>query len=279
MQDFLRLRETIFAAPEAEAIALFQEEIWTYYAKQGRHFSWRENITPYGVVVSEIMLQQTQTHRVAQKYDCFIEKFEDFSALAEAPFSEVLALWKGLGYNRRALNLQKIATIVMEQHQGLLPEEEALLETFPGIGKATARSIVSFAFNKPVAFIETNIRTVFLFFFFAQDQRVHDREILLLVQKTLPRERARDWYYALMDYGVMLKKEVGSLNAQSVHYKVQSRFAGSDRQLRGRILEFLLKGDGDIHTYFADEEARLSRILKQLCTEGLVKEQNGSYVL
>lgn len=281
MQNFLSLQKAIQqASHEEEAIAVFRAGIWQYYLEHRRAFAWRDTITPYSVVVSEIMLQQTQTHRVAPKFAAFIERFGDFSSLAKAPFSEVLGLWKGLGYNRRALNLQKIASLVVEKHQGALPDDELILESFPGIGKATARSIVSFAFNKPVVFIETNIRTVFLYCFFEREQQVHDRDIISLIEKTLPKERSRDWYYALMDVGAMLKKEIGNLNKQSVHYKVQSRFSGSDRQLRGKILEFLLKQSAeDICKHFVDEEPRFSRILAQLCEEGLVKEQSGIYTL
>ena len=228
------------------------------------------------------MLQQTQTHRVAAKYQAFVDAFPTFSALAEAPFSEVLRLWKGLGYNRRAMNLQKIAAAIVNDHEASLPRDITTLEGFAGIGKATARSIFSFAFDAPSVFIETNIRTVFLFFFFRnRTTKVHDREIEVLVEKSLP-SRPRDWYYALMDFGAMLKKAGLNLNDQSAHYKPQSKFIGSDRQLRGRILQFLLDNSspsGELENNFIDEEPRFSRILAQLCSEGLVKRVDGLYFL
>lgn len=263
--------------------AQFQEIIWRHYRQHRRSFSWREQVSPYRVVVSEIMLQQTQTDRVAKKFDEFVMQFSDFSSLASASFADVLKYWKGLGYNRRALNLQRTAQIVVEQFSGRLPSSVEQLELFPGIGKATARSIYAFAFDKRTAFIETNIRTVFLHFFFANTFDVHDRDILALVEQTLPSAHYRDWYYALMDYGVMLKNTVGNLNAQSIHYKKQSKFLGSDRQLRGKILAHLLAQtkvtSGDFCAHFHDEKHRFKRILEELCKEGMVQYDNHYYSL
>jgi A/G-specific adenine glycosylase len=278
----ININQYILPVEEEPSIEAFQEIIWHHYATHRRSFPWREEISPYGVVVSEIMLQQTQTHRVAAKYQAFVDAFPNFLALAEAPFSEVLRLWKGLGYNRRAMNLQKIATAIVKDYEASLPRDIISLEGFAGIGKATARSIFSFAFDAPSVFIETNIRTVFLFFFFKnRTTKVHDREIEVLVEKSLT-SRPRDWYYALMDFGAMLKKAGLNLNHQSAHYKTQSKFIGSDRQLRGRILQFLLDNSpasGELENNFVDEEPRFSRILAQLCSEGLVKKVDGLYFL
>src|SRR5579872_3425524 len=199
-----------------KTLLAFQEIIKNYYHKNGRVFSWRQNITPYHVVVSEIMLQQTQTDRVASKFELFIDIFPDFKALANAPFEQLLRTWKGLGYNRRAIALQKVAQKVMTEFGGVLPNSVDTLATFPGIGRATASSIVAFAFNSPTVFIETNIRTVFIYFFFYDKinkrMLIHDKEILPLVEKTVDQDNPRAWYYALMDYGVLLKKQVGNLS-------------------------------------------------------------------
>ncbi len=262
----------------------FQDLIWRHYRDHGRTFLWREQVTPYRVVVSEIMLQQTQTDRVSKKFQAFIDAFPDFSSLRQAPFSEVLGLWKGLGYNRRAMNLQRIATIVVDEFGGILPRDSAVLQTFPGIGKATARSIFTFAFNEPSVFIETNIRSVFLHFFFKDENaKVHDRAIEKLVEKYQDISKPREWYYALMDFGVMLKKTLPNPNHQSAHYKKQSRFIGSDRQLRGKILDFLLKNERaslvHLEENFFDEAERFHRILSRLCDEGLVKISSGLYYL
>src|ERR1700728_3957745 len=147
-------------------IASFSKTMWDYYTRNGRNLPWREDVTPYGVVVSEIMLQQTQVTRVAAKFNPFLKKFPDFAALAKASTIEVLREWQGLGYNRRGLNLQRLAKIVTEKYGGKLPKMYEELLELPGIGPNTAGSIMAFAFNIPRAFIETNIRSVYIHFFF-----------------------------------------------------------------------------------------------------------------
>lgn len=262
-------------------IKLFREIIYHYYQARRRSFSWREQISPYRVVVSEIMLQQTQTHRVAKKFDEFTDQFSDFESLAQAPFQEVLRLWKGLGYNRRALALQKIAQKIVTEHAGALPQSVDVLTTFPGIGKATASSILAFAHNLPTVFIETNIRTIFIYFFFKQSREVNDKHIMPLVQATLDQNNPREWYYALMDYGVMLKKDVGNLNQLSAHYTKQSTFQGSNRQIRGMILQVLLDTPNmsieDLLAHFfslGKEEARVKSLVNDLLKENLVFMQD-----
>lgn len=263
---------------QKDIFAAFSTIIKHYHQHKRRTFAWREHIYPYHVVVSEIMLQQTQTHRVAQKFEAFIAQFPTFESLAQAPFNEVLFFWKGLGYNRRALALQKIANMVITEHQGTLPSIPEILETFPGIGPATARSITTFAFNKPTTFIETNIRTVFIYFFFKNQKNVHDKEIYQLVEQTVDQQNPREWYYALMDYGVMLKKIVGNLSTLSSHYHKQSKFQGSDRQIRGMILQLLLDhqylAEDELIMQLAKEEQRVINILHDLCKEGFVIKQN-----
>lgn len=257
----------------------FQQVIYHHYHLNRRSFSWREIISPYRVVVSEVMLQQTQTHRVAQKFDQFVEQFPDFATLAAAPFDEVLRYWKGLGYNRRALNLQKIAQHVVTQHAGVLPNDPDELVKLPGIGKATASSICAFTFDRPTIFIETNIRTVFIHFFFNDQAAVHDADLMPLIAAMLDRDHPRHWYYALMDYGVMLKKTVGNLCKQSKHYARQSTFQGSDRQLRGRVLQALLDyavlDQQALLLRLACGEERLQKIVCQLEREGFIVRQQG----
>ena len=131
----------------------FQSLVYQFYRDNRRTFAWRDQITPYHVVVSEIMLQQTQTYRVAEKFDTFVRALPDFQTLAQAPWPLVLGLWKGLGYNRRARYLQEVARLVVADHAGVLPRNPATLEQMPGIGPATARSIATFAYNQPEIFI------------------------------------------------------------------------------------------------------------------------------
>jgi len=185
------------------------------------------------------MLQQTQVDRVTEKYQQFIKVFPDVPALARAPLKTILKVWQGLGYNRRALALKKIAHIVAKQYNNKIPRALDELVALPGIGQATASEILAFAFNQPTVFIETNIRSVFIHFFFPDREDVSDDEILPLVEKTLDRSNPRKWYYALMDYGVTLKKRYTNPSRKSAHYNKQSPFNGSNRQVRGKILRFL----------------------------------------
>ncbi len=269
----------------AQTITLFQSIIYDYYAQHERAFSWRTNITPYRVFISEVMLQQTQTARVAEKFDPFVTQFPDFQTLSTAPFEQLLRTWKGLGYNRRALNLQKTATIIAQEHQGNLPGHPDILVTFPGIGPATAASICAFAYNQPTVFIETNIRTVFIYFFYHNmtTNPIDDRDVKILVDATLDKDNARIWYYALMDYGVMLKKTVGNLSRLSKHYTKQSKFDGSDRQIRGAILQSLLDHQECteqelIETLDANQK-RIKKIITQLINEGFIKQINHKFII
>lgn len=257
---------------EAVSYKSFQRLIWDYYRKYGRDLAWRNIQDPYRIVVSEIMLQQTQVERVSRMYPLFIKKFPSFRELGRAPVSQVLLAWQGLGYNRRALNLQKLAQIVSEKYKGKLPETVEELDALPGIGKGTAGSLSAFVFNKPVPFIETNIRRVFIHHFFADKKGVHDDEILRLVGKTVDAKNPREWYYALMDYGSHLGKKVENPNRRSRHYSKQSKFEGSDRQLRGELLREILKNGAIDEKKFAKAHheplPRVRRILKTLHMEG-----------
>ncbi|MEE4165948.1 MAG: hypothetical protein V2I35_08110 [Desulfocapsaceae bacterium] len=257
----------------------FRSIIFHYYFGHRREFPWREKITPYRVYISEVMLQQTQTNRVVPKFVDFMAQFPDFQALAEADFRDILRAWKGLGYNRRARYLQEAAGLVIDQFGGELPDDPEQLRTLPGIGPATAASICTFAFNTPRVFIETNIRTVYIHFFFRDSLCVDDRQILPLVEKTVDQEHPREWYYALMDYGVMLKKTLGNLNRRSKHYSKQSRFEGSDRQLRGKILQLLLENSvvriDDTAAVLDENPERVERVVSSLCSDNLiVREKN-----
>ena len=229
------------------------------------------------------MLQQTQTDRVRNKFEEFIAAFPTFRDLANSSVSQVLAQWQGLGYNRRALALQKCAQRVMDEHESTLPRDPEILKTFPGIGKATAASIAAFAFNSPTVFIETNIRTVFIHHFFSDSEEVDDREILPLVEQTLDKNNPREWYSALMDYGVMLKQKHGNASVRSRQYRKQSKFEGSDRQVRGNILKLLLEESSLSSTAITrvldQPSARIDKILKGLEKEGFLERKKKNYTL
>lgn len=221
-------------------VQAFQKTIYRHFRDNGRELPWRTTRDPYRILVSEIMLQQTQVERVATKYDNFLARFPDFISLAQAPLRDVLAAWQGLGYNRRGMALQRIAQRVVADFGGKLPDSVETLRTFPGIGAATAGALVAFAFDRPSVFVETNIRRVFLHFFFPGKDQVKDKEILPLVEKTLDQAQVRTWYYALMDYGAMLKKTGENPNRRSAHHHPQAPFHDSDRQIRGLIVKALL---------------------------------------
>lgn len=260
-------------------IQAIRNAIWTYHASSRRSFPWREVVTPYRVVISEVMLQQTQTYRVEPKFNLFVERFPDFKSLANASFEEVLRLWKGLGYNRRAQNLQKIAQLLHEQYQGIVPNDPVLLQALPGIGVATAASILTFTYDIPMVFLETNIRTVLIYLFFDVSRQIHDKELMPLAAKLVDQSRPREWYYALMDIGVVLKKQVGNLARLSKSYAKQSRFVGSRRQIRGKILEYLLTAGaltvGELEVLVCDPGQRTRDVIEELLAEKFLETANG----
>jgi A/G-specific adenine glycosylase len=275
-----RLRAEIAAHGCSDrAIALFRKLICDYFRTYGRDLAWRRTRDPYRIFVSEIMLQQTQVSRVAIKYPEFIAAFPDFESLAAAPLRDVLAVWQGMGYNRRARSLKEAAERVMQEFGGNLPGDEAVLTTLPGIGPATASSIAAFAFNRPVVFIETNIRRVFIHCFFHDAQGVRDKDILPLVRRMLHPTHPREWYWGLMDYGSMLKNRGENPNRRSAAYKKQAPFEGSDRQLRGMVLRLLLDegetSEEDLAVRLDGEDGRLVRILADLEEEGFLIRDRG----
>jgi len=266
-----------------EEILSFRKEIYRYYKKNRRSFPWRDTYNPYYILVSEVMLQQTQVERVNGKYQEFIAAFPDFSALARAELNAVLRVWSGLGYNRRAISLIKLAKTIVADYGGNLPQDIEVLASLPGIGKATAGSLAAFAFDQPSVFAETNIRRVFIHFFFRDSENVHDREVLRLVEETLDRKDPREWYYALMDYGAMLKKAVLNPNRRSAHYKKQPPFEVSDRKIRGAVIRVLLKRRSlqskEIAGAIEADPDRVDRILAQMHSEGFVREDEGVYYI
>jgi A/G-specific adenine glycosylase len=257
----------------------FKHIVWQFYHEHRRDFAWRMTRDPYHIVVSEIMLQQTQTYRVEPKYQQFIAALPTFAVLADASLNSVLSLWQGLGYNRRGKYLHELANIVVTEHAGILPNIPEQLVQLPGIGKNTAGSICAFAFNKPVVFIETNIRTVFIHSFFARSTSVHDADIISLIAQTLDQENPREWYYALMDYGVYLKKQMANPSRRSIHHTRQSKFEGSDRQIRGAIIRLLTQNGSlavpDLFAGIKAPAARIEPIFAKLIAEGMVIVQRG----
>ncbi len=263
-------------------IAAFKKEIWAHYRRAGRgDMPWRHTADPYRIFVSEVMLQQTQVARVMEHYPRFIKRFPNFRALARAGGGEVLAAWQGLGYNRRAIYLKRAAEAVVRDFGGRLPRDRAALESLPGIGHGTSGSLMAFAFNEPAVFIETNIRRVFIHFFFPGRKAVTDGALERYIERSVDKSRPREWYWALMDYGAAMARgggtaDRGNPNRRSAHYKKQAPFAGSDRELRGKILRWTLaakKNTMSVQTLsdaLAFPRRRLERVLRALANEGFI---------
>ena len=243
---------------------------------------WRENRSPYRVFVSEIMLQQTSVAMVIPRYRAFLKAFPSFRSLAAASVQEVVQAWKGLGYNRRALALLQSARIIRSVHRGRLPRTVEGLVRLPGVGNATAAAVIVYAFNIPLAFTETNIRRVFIHFFFPGEDKVPDSRILPLVEQTLDRKNPREWFYALMDYGAFLgaRKAPEDALRRSSRYRRQGAFEGSHRQLRGRILQVMLEkkraGLPAIEGALG-KDPRLAKALDELASEGFLSFERGRY--
>ncbi|HJV66767.1 MAG TPA: A/G-specific adenine glycosylase [Geomonas sp.] len=269
-------------SPVGEAeVSAFRDEVKEYYRQHGRSLPWRETSNPYAILVSEIMLQQTQVDRVREKYREFLAAFPGFAELAQAELSRVLSLWQGLGYNRRAVALRECAISVVERFGGELPREIQDLVSLPGIGPYTARAVAAFAFGEPTPFIETNIRSVFIHHFFPEHQAVHDSDLLPLVEITLDREDPRGWYYALMDYGTMLKKKVANPSRRSAHHTIQSPFRGSNREQRSRLVRMILASPGISEAQLAEglpaKAESVQKNLQRLEREGFIREEDGRY--
>jgi A/G-specific adenine glycosylase len=260
----------------------FIATVMGHYEEFGRSLPWRQTNDPYCIMVSEYMLQQTQVKRVLSKYTHFITTFPDIHTLSSASLGTVIQAWQGLGYNRRAKALHETADIIVNKFDGCIPEDIDTLKTLPGIGPATAGEIAAFAFGIPTPIIETNIRTVFIHHFFPDAETVHDKDLLPLIELTLDNNDPRTWYYALMDYGVYLKKKHPNPSRKSSHHNRQSPFEGSDRQIRGAILR-LLSTDGPIKRDILIKKThsdpnRAGRILASLVREGMVITTGTSYI-
>lgn len=259
----------------------FQKVVWAHYKKNGRHdLPWRKTRDPYKILVSEVMLQQTQVERVKPFYIKFIRIFPTARRLAATPLASVLQGWQGLGYNRRAKFLHEAAKQV---GHGIFPKRPEELEKLSGVGPYTARAVAVFAYNTNVVLIETNIRTAILHHFFADKKNISDTHIIKILEKVLPKGRAREWYAALMDYGAYLKQSGVKLNTKSKHYTKQSAFAGSLREARGAILRELSKGAktkarltgllGD------DRKTQLETALNALLAESLIQKRGKVFTL
>lgn len=261
---------TVLLRPER--IEDFRRKIFDFYGHSRRSFPWRQTCDRYAVMVSEIMLQQTQADRVAIKYTAWMERFPDTATLASASLRDVLAFWSGLGYNSRGQRLQTCARTVMERFGGVVPAAPAELITLPGIGDYTSRSIPVFADNLDVAAVDTNIRRIIIHEF-ALPEDTPKRRMQAIAEQLLPAGRSRDWHNALMDYGSLcLTSRITGIRPLTK----QSKFQGSKRWYRGRLLKALVDSGQllpeEIEERYGDCPWGIREIIDGLVRDGLVDE-------
>lgn len=266
-------------------IPQFQKKILSWYKKNRRDLPWRDTKDPYRILVSEVMLQQTQVTRVIPKYEEFLKAFPTLKALSKASDKKLLKVWSGLGYWRRALYLQQTAQQISKSFKGKFPQNPKILETLPGIGPYTARAVACFAFGNTEAFLDTNIRRVYLHFFFQDQANVSDKDILKIAQKAVWKKNSREWHYALFDYGATALKDK-KINRRSKHYTKQSKFAGSLRFFRAEVIRFLLSQPKnttkkEMLEFFLEEKLRkeeshfsCEEILESLRKDGILKDRS-----
>lgn len=262
-----------------EILAQFVDRVHTEGRARYRSFAWRETSDPYAVLLSEIMLQQTQTARVERYFESWLERFPSIDALAAASKADVLEAWQGLGYNRRALMLKKLADELSAASEGKLPQHYEELLALPGVGPATAAGVLAFAYNQPSSYLETNVRAVVLHELMPERDEVSDTEIRTLITRAAAIADAkgispRAWNYALLDYGVWLKKHLPNPSRRSKHHSKQSKFEGSFRQKRAKILSLVLaKTEFSFEQLYAElswEPEEINEAAQSLIDEGFI---------
>jgi A/G-specific adenine glycosylase len=290
-----------------ERVAAIRDGLLAWFEANRRDLPWRRTRDPYRILISEVMLQQTQVDRVIPYYERFLELLPTVEALADAPTSVVITLWAGLGYNRRAVNLQRTARAVMEQHGGVFPRDPAQLLQLPGIGPYTAGAIACFAFEEPVAFLDTNMKRVIHRLVSGPDlpkQTLSDRQLTVYAQQLLPIHDPWRWNQALIEFGALqctarkpacvicpLQTQCAAFPAiQSViaalpvgaRKKQEAPFTGSNRYYRGRIVDGLRAAEGShvtlsalgplVRPDYADEHADwLLKLVRDLERDGLAR--------
>ena len=260
----------------------FKKIVLSYWRKNGRHtLLWRQTNDPYAILVSEIMLQQTQVDRVTPYFEKWMKEFPTVQKLADAPLSDVLKVWSGLGYNRRAKLLRACAQAIVESHKGEVPMEYHALVALPAIGPYTAGAIRAFAFNERGVFIETNIRAALIHHFFPTSKKVRDNRLAPILDEIVKSVKSpRDWYSALMDYGAHVKKKYPNPSRRSIHHTKQSTFTGSLRQARGAILRTLVTGPAnEIKLRKQSSSDYYKKALTDLAREEMIEKKGGKWQL
>lgn len=259
-----------------EQIHGFQERVFSFYARYGRTLPWRQTTDPYRILVSEVMLQQTQVSRVIPFYEHWIQTWPAVESLAQASTTGVLKAWMGLGYNRRAINLHRAANVIVQEYHGDVLSAMCEYKRIPGVGEYTARAVLIFSGNEDTVTVDTNIRRI-LIAEFQLPQTTSNVDLWAIADQCLPRGRSRDWHNALMDYGAL------SMTARSTGIAPRTRqtsYQGSDRQIRALILKTLLKqpqSDTTLTQQCKIPQERLEAILAKMQKEGLVIIEENKY--
>jgi A/G-specific adenine glycosylase len=262
-----------------EKIQEFQKKIFSWWETNRRDFPWRITNNPYHILVSEFMLQQTQTSRVMRVYENFLKNWPTKAELAEEASSNVIKFWSEnrLGYNRRAKWLHE--AIIYLNKLDAFPKDPKELRKIKGIGSYSSRSILIFAFNHNLATIDTNIRRILIDQGFANEE-TKDSELLSIAEKLLPHDKSRDWHNALMDYGAILK------TARKTGIKPRTRqkpFKNSTRAHRGSIIRLLSSQNGgsfeEISAAIKISKESLNTILSSLINDQMITEKDGKYFI
>lgn len=294
-REHMMKKAAVQAAFSSEELAMDLDElvalVWEKGEELYRDLPWRNTRDPWGVLVSEVMLQQTQVARVLTRWERWMSLFPTVDALAAADTATVLAEWQGMGYNRRALALKRMADQVSAEMAGQLPLTEKELIALPGIGPSTAAGVLAFAYDQPGVYLETNVRTVLIHHLFPESEAVPDKALRQILAQICPEKNVRGWYYALMDYGAELKKIVPNPSRKSAHYTRQSTFEGSRRQKRAELLRCVLADPGigakQLHALLDESERKAGRdvvdqelfdsILADMVKEGFFRVESDGY--
>ena len=274
-----------------------QSALIEWSARTRRDLPWRRTRDPWAVLVSELMLQQTQVARVVPKYHAFLEQFPTAAACAAAPAGDVVRAWAGLGYNRRALNLHRTAVAVVERHDGLLPDDLDALQALPGIGPYTARAVLAFAYERDVGVLDVNAARVV---HRTAGRRLPPQAAQDRADALVPPGQGWAWNQAMLDLGATVCTRRaprcdecpvvahcawdGASADPAPEANRQSRFAGSDRQGRGRLVDALREGSvpiADIPTAagWPDDPERAHRVADSLVADGLAAVAGDALVL
>jgi A/G-specific adenine glycosylase len=259
-----------------QQIHRFQERVFTFYAEHGRLLPWRQTTDPYQILVSEVMLQQTQVSRVLSYYESWIQTWPTIDTLAQANRQDVLRAWMGLGYNRRAVNLHRAAQVISERFQGDVLAAMRQYSEIPGVGEYTAQAVRIFSANEDLVTVDTNIRRI-LIAEFQFPQTISKHDLWKLAEQCLPNGRSREWHNALMDYGALL---ITARQTGIAPLTRQTRFEGSSRQIRAKILKTLLEKPTTLSSLACIcqmPEQHLTPILTKMCQEGLLTSDEDEY--